>query len=151
MSNNQSNEKHFDIKSLSQRDQRAIIFHILYAAESYDYHLSVEAIIDNLNRGFELDIPLESDIAKTAATIIEQRDALDEIYRPFLANWRFERVSTCTKIILRYAIWELFNTDTSRTIVMNEAIELAKCYAEKDAYKFVNGILDEIVKKLFTS
>jgi len=31
-------------------------------------------------------------------------------------------------------------------IVINEAIELAKCFSEDDAYKFVNGILDELVK-----
>ena len=33
-------------------------------------------------------------------------------------------------------------------VAINEAIELAKCFAEKDAYKFVNGILDEAVKKM---
>jgi N utilization substance protein B len=38
-------------------------------------------------------------------------------------------------------------TDTSPTIIINEAVELAKCFAEKDAYKFVNGILDEALKK----
>jgi transcription termination factor NusB len=31
-------------------------------------------------------------------------------------------------------------------IIINEAIELSKCFAEKDAYKFINGILDEAAK-----
>ncbi len=33
-------------------------------------------------------------------------------------------------------------------VVMNEAIELAKKYGTKDSGKFVNGILDCIVKSL---
>jgi N utilization substance protein B len=44
-------------------------------------------------------------------------------------------------------MWELFHTDMPTSIVINEAVELAKCFSEKDAYKFVNGILDEAVKE----
>ena len=46
------------------------------------------------------------------------------------------------------ALWELMETETPSTIVLNEAIELAKCFSEKDAYKFVNGVLDKAVKQL---
>jgi N utilization substance protein B len=44
-------------------------------------------------------------------------------------------------------LWELLNTDTDPRIVMNEAIELAKCFAEDDAYRFINGLLDRAVKE----
>jgi transcription termination factor NusB len=39
-------------------------------------------------------------------------------------------------------------TKTPHRIIINEAIELAKAFAEKDAYKFVNGLLDKISHKL---
>ena len=32
-------------------------------------------------------------------------------------------------------------------IVINEAVELAKEFAEKDSYKFVNGVLDRMISK----
>jgi N utilization substance protein B len=70
------------------------------------------------------------------------------MYEPYLANWRVDRVSVCTKLILLFGIWELKNTDTDTRIVINEAIELAKCFAEEDSYRFVNGILDSISKDL---
>ena len=38
------------------------------------------------------------------------------------------------------------HTDTASTVIINEAIELAKAFSEKDAYKFINGILDEAAK-----
>lgn len=133
---------------LSRRDVRSIIFHLLYAMECFDYQVSFEEIVDNFNRGFSLDIPQDSEACNVARKIIELRNELDECYKPFLINWRFERIGTCTKLILRFAIWELQNTEVPHNIVINEAIELAKCFSETDAYKFINGILDEAVKAI---
>ena len=132
---------------LSKREKRSLIFHLLYAAEAFEYQTSLESIVDNFNRGFGLDIPLDSDVVQIAHAVIDARELLDQECKPLLSNWRFERLGMCTKLILRYALWELQSTDTNPTIVINEAVELAKCFAEKDSYKFVNGILDEALKK----
>ncbi|MGE0206764.1 MAG: transcription antitermination factor NusB [Candidatus Babeliales bacterium] len=149
MCNNHPEHEHpTSFAELSARDKRAVLFHILYAAESYDYQASIESIVDNLNRGFELDIPLDDPIVIIAANIIELRDNLDDTYKPFLTNWRFDRIGVPTKLILRYAVWELLHTTIPTTIIINEAIELAKAFGEKDSYKFINGVLDELVKKL---
>lgn len=133
---------------LSRRDVRALIFYLLYAAESFDYQESLEALVDNFNRGFDLDIPMDSEVVSVARKIIEQQKELDEEYKPLLSNWRFERVGVATKLILRFATWELQNSETDPRIIINEAVELAKGFAEKDAYKFVNGILDKLVSKI---
>ena len=133
---------------LSRREVRSLILHLLYAMDAFDYSVSLESITDNFNRGFDLAIPFDSEVFTVAKTVIDTRTALDEMIKPLLHNWRFDRIGLCTKLILRLALWELHNTKTSANIVMNEAIELAKCFAERDAYKFVNGILDEAVKKM---
>jgi N utilization substance protein B len=138
----------FNFGELSRRQRRSLVFHILYAVESFDYEMSIDAIVDNLNRGFAIDIPLDSDVVAAARSVIEGRHEFDETMKPLLSNWRFDRVGVSTKLILRYALWELLKTDTAATIVINEAIELAKCFAEKDAYKFVNGVLDEQLKQM---
>ncbi len=130
-----------------KRQERALIFHLLYAAEGFDYQESLEAIVDNFNRGFDQDITLDSNVFKTALAVIQSRDSLDAVITPFLSNWRFERLSVCTKLILRLAFWELLNTKNPPVVVINEAIELTKCFAETDAYRFVNGVLDSFVKK----
>lgn len=140
-------DEQINFYDLSAREKRSLMFHFLYAAEAFDYQCSTESIVDTFNRGFNLNVPLNSDIVATAHAIIEQRDILDEYYKPLLSNWRFDRLGVCTKLILRFAVWELNNTDTSTTIIINEAVELAKCFAEHDAYKFINGILDEAGKK----
>jgi len=137
----------FSYDKLSRRELRSLIFHILYAAESFDYDVSVGAIADNLNRGLNLDIPVDSDAVTVAQKVIGEQEELDKLIIPLLDNWRLERIGVCTKLILRLSIWEIKNTDTPGSVVINEAIELAKCFSEKDAYRFVNGILDEICKE----
>src|SRR6266481_1068700 len=85
---------------LSRRDVRSLIFHFLYAAEAFNYEESVQSIIDNFNRGFSLNVPLNGEIFNVVDTIITKRDELEKIYEPYLANLRSERISTCTKLIL---------------------------------------------------
>lgn len=143
-------QKPFSYNDLSRREVRSLIFHLLYAAESFDYHESLGAIVDNFNRGFDLHIPMDSEVVKVAKEIIDKRDELDELYKPLLTNWRFDRVGVCTKLILRFAVWEIYYTKTDTRIVINEAVELTKCFAETDAYRFVNGILDKVAKAIRT-
>lgn len=131
---------------LSRRDVRALVFHFLYAADSLNYEETAQSIIDNFNRGFGLNVPLDGELATITSNIIDTRDELEKIYEPFLANWRSERISVCTKLILLFAVWEFKNTPTDARIIINEAIELAKCFAEEDSYRFVNGILDSVSK-----
>jgi N utilization substance protein B len=138
----------FSYEELSRREIRSLILHLLYAMDAFDYQISLEELIDNFNRGFHLNIPIDSDFVKVTQAVIEQRHKLDEKIRPLLINWRFERIGVCTRLILRLALWELLNRNTAPSIVINEAIELAKCFSETDAYKFVNGILDELVKNM---
>jgi N utilization substance protein B len=137
-----------DISTLSRRSQRALIFHLLYTMEAFDYNVSLESVVDNYSRGFDITLPPDSPVVHTAAQILQEREALDEFYKPLLNNWRFERLGLCTILILRFALWELLHTDMSTEIIINEAVELAKSYAEKDAYKFINGILDQAAKKI---
>lgn len=49
--------------------------------------------------------------------------------------------------VLRLAIYELqFHPEVPPPVVINEAIEVAKEYGSVEGYKFVNGVLNAIVK-----
>ena len=128
---------------LSARDQRSLIIHLLYAMDSFEYDVSLESILDNFSRGFNCTLTPDSSIIERAQSIIEKRDELDDHIKPLLDNWKFDRIGCCTKLILRMAMWEFLYTETDAAVVINEAIELAKCFSEVDAHKFINGILDK--------
>ncbi|UUO23074.1 transcription antitermination factor NusB [Colwellia sp. M166] len=56
-------------------------------------------------------------------------------------------VDPVEKAILRVAVYELSDCrDVPYRVIINEAIELAKSFAADDSHKFVNGVLDKVVK-----
>ncbi len=146
MNNYHDDSSVIDCADLSAQDTRALIFHLLYSMDCADYQTDLEFITDGYTREFAIKISNNSKPFLTTKSVVESREFLDEQYKPLLANWKFDRIGLCTKLILRMSMWELLNTDTEPVIIINEAVELSKCFAEQDAYRFINGILDEFVK-----
>jgi transcription antitermination protein NusB len=48
---------------------------------------------------------------------------------------------------LRLAVYEFQNTSLDRPIIINESIRLTKKYGAAEGYKYVNAILDKILKE----
>lgn len=64
------------------------------------------------------------------------------------AHWRLDRMSVIDRNLLRIAVYELFfSSDVPPSVVINEALEIAKRYSTPDSGPFINGILDSIKKK----
>lgn len=74
---------------------------------------------------------------------------VDGLIREKLKDWTFERLPRVTAALLRLAVTEmLFNgSDDMDSIVINEAVELAKKYGGDGDYQFVNGILGVISRQ----
>lgn len=60
-------------------------------------------------------------------------------------DWTFDRLSVMERAILLVATCELLESELPKTIVINEAVILAKRFCDDDSYKFVNGILSQII------
>lgn len=140
-------DANFQIKMITRRDERVVAFYLIYASDRSDYTMDFDTICFDFCRGFGLTLDDNSYPIVTAKGTIQERNELDERIKPFLKNWKLERLGCCTRIILRLALWELLQPKSINSVIINEAVELAKTFAEKDAYKFVNGILDEIYQK----
>lgn len=82
------------------------------------------------------------------AGTINHLDAVDEAIKKHLsAKWEIGRLNKVTLAILRLSVFELlYQKDLAATIVIDEAIRIAKDYGADDAYKFINAILDSISK-----
>jgi len=138
-----------DFSLNSRREERQLALSILYAFDRFESSVPAEDVVHNFEKSFDLKIPKKSFTYALVRGVTEHTEPLDEQLKPYLKNWRLERLGCCTHLILRLALWELTQPDPIPSIIINEAVELAKTYAEKDAYRFVNGILDEIAKSLF--
>jgi N utilization substance protein B len=79
---------------------------------------------------------------------MEERAQLDHVLRSFLDNWDLERVSLVDRNILRFALAEvLYFPDVPSNVIIDEAIEIANRYSSEEAGRFVNGVLDRLVKE----
>lgn len=75
-------------------------------------------------------------------------EKLDSVIQKYATNWRLDRMAVIDKNVLRIAAFELmFSRDIPPKVAINEAIDIAKKYGDKDSGKFVNGILDKISKE----
>lgn len=67
---------------------------------------------------------------------------LDEKISAYLKDWSLERIAKVDLAILRLAFYELlFIRDVPETVVINEAVEMAKRYSTDRSGAFVNGVL----------
>jgi len=72
-------------------------------------------------------------------------DTLDQMIESASLNWRLSRMPVVDRNILRLATYELLECpDIPASVSINEAVELAKRFGDKDSRSFVNGILDRI-------
>ncbi len=81
--------------------------------------------------------------------ILSHKEEIDRIIQSVSEHWRVPRMAIIDRNILRIAVFELlYEEKVAPSIVINEAIEIAKKYSGEQAGTFVNGILDAIRKQL---
>lgn len=79
---------------------------------------------------------------------IENQEKIDDMIRAQADNWRLERMPAVDRNILRLAIYEMLHErETPKLVVMDEAIELAKKFGSEQSGRFVNGLLDGLLKQ----
>ena len=61
-----------------------------------------------------------------------------------LSDWEFVRLGFIEQAILLVALSEFHLAHVERAIIINEAVELAKEFGDEDAYKLINGVLDQL-------
>jgi N utilization substance protein B len=79
---------------------------------------------------------------------VDSRERIDELIRGQADNWRLERMPPVDRNILRLAVYEMLHErDTPKLVVLDEAIELAKKFGSEQSGRFVNGLLDGLLKQ----
>lgn len=83
--------------------------------------------------------------SRLAAGVQERQAEIDALIENASVNWRLARMPVVDRNILRLAGFELLAChDIPASVSINEAVELAKRFGDKDSRAFINGILDRI-------
>ena len=80
--------------------------------------------------------------------VVEHQDDLDKKISEHLKNkWTVQRLSRIDRSILRVGLFEMENSlEVPRKVAIDEAIEMAGDFGDKDSKSFINGILSNFVE-----
>ena len=138
---------------------------ILFSLDLNDSYNELEDLSRKIEFVMDPDYQKEVTNSETEAFILENNPfvqelvlgvkhnlaKIDEVISINLKKWTIERLSYVDRAIIRVAVYELLETKTPASIIIDEAIEMTKEYSnlEDEAQsKFTNRLLDDIKEYL---
>lgn len=128
-----------------RREARERALQMLYALDADPGARIMETL-----QTFRVEQPeLPSRVREFAEIIVrgvhDNREAIDGAIKGRSKNWSLSRMPRVDLNVMRIAAYELmFRPDIPKKVSINEAIEVARKYGDKESPSFVNGILDEL-------
>ena len=105
-------------------------------------------LISDLQHHYEhFTVPdtLREFVGQLVAGTLSELEKIDELLKTHAANWKVPRMSSVDRSLLRMATYEMvFLKEVPESVVIDEAIELAKDFGTAETPAFINGILDSI-------
>lgn len=126
-----------------RREARELALQMLYALDT------LKGDLRETLRGFREGVETGDRTREFAEALVqgvqEHREVIDQAIVARSKNWSISRMPRVDVNIMRLAAFELmFRRDIPKKVSINEAIEIAKKYGDKESPSFVNGILDEL-------
>ena len=80
-------------------------------------------------------------------TSLQKYGEIVNAFTPFLKDWKWERLPLLTQSILIMSYTHFYFIEkVDKKVVINVAVELAKKYVDDKQAKFINAILDKVLK-----
>ncbi|WP_346928300.1 transcription antitermination factor NusB [Clostridium sp.] len=133
---------------MNRRKSREIATRLVFemSINKESYVDIIENFRENTEEKIE-DIDFEY-VIRVLKGISENEAQINETISKYLVKWKLERLPKMNLAILKMASYEiLFEEDIPNKVTINEAIELAKKYGDDNAPSFINGVLNNLIKK----
>ncbi len=126
-----------------RRKGREYALQALYLSEISS--MTAEKALRMINYGKEIDTPIMNFAKILTDGTVENLKELDRMIKKYAQNWEIGRMAALDRNILRIGAYELLHElETPISVIIDEAVEIAKTFSTNDSGKFVNGILDKI-------
>ena len=140
---------------MARRQAREFALKALYQADvsGGTVQQALESLFMGLLEQSSEEKPAEADEQHFSLAIAKgfdgRKEEIDAYIEQASKNWRLTRMPVVDRSILRLATTEMvLMKDIPASVTINEAVELAKRFGEKESRAFVNGILDRIASIL---
>jgi len=141
-----------DIISFSPSDYQSIRRYAVkfcYQQEMGQERSFTEDVLMNFIHYFKIQIEHQEFLKELVSKVFKLMPQSDDFIEKYAKNWKLYRIAKVDLSILRVAITELMERKkTSPAIIISDALSIAEEFGSKDSVKFVNGILDSILKEM---
>jgi N utilization substance protein B len=129
----------------TRRHARIAAFQAIYAWEETRTDAADLASLGWLDKQPEEDEHVFASLL--IAGTLENMEEIDNKIRTNLRKWSFDRLARVDLAILRTSTYSLlYQKDIPSSVTIDEAVEIAKQFGTPESYRFVNGVLDGILK-----
>jgi N utilization substance protein B len=105
-----------------------------------------EEVFEAIAENFDLQEGARAFAKELVCGVMRRRDALDALLAQHAKNWRISRMAAVDRNVLRMAAYELLQTETPVSVILDQAIELARRFGDDPSPAFVNGVLDAVAR-----
>ena len=127
---------------------REIAMKMLYAA-SLGGGETMDEVLEQSGQADVLSDSEKTFLENLVAGVTDRQAELDEVIGRYSQGWALNRLAKVDLTILRMAVYELMcMPEIPVGATINEAVELAKKYAEDKSSGFINGILGSVAREL---
>ena len=120
----------------------------LYQSEIEKLYFFSEAHFDKFLDNFSVETSHVPFFRSLVEGVLSHLSSLNDQIEAVSEHWNLSRMPVIDRCILRLATFDLTYSALSRSIIINEAIELAKKYSTENSGSFVNGLLDKIAQRI---
>jgi len=122
---------------------REIVFQLLYSKDLADTPLEKTSAL--LMKELSITKKTAQTSLKRVQTIMSHLIKIDQFIRETSTSYRFERIQTVERNVLRLGIYELlYDEAIPAKVAIAEAMRLARKFGSPEAANFVNALLDAI-------
>lgn len=127
---------------------RTCIMQTLFAVEfnkNNDPKITLEEILEEFAPKLS-----ETDFAyETLEGVLKHREDILKTIENYAPEWPVDKIARVDRVILEIGIYEImYSQDVPPVVAINEAVEIAKHYGDKNSPKFVNGVLSSVMNKI---
>lgn len=134
---------------MGRHEQREQVFKLLFHVEFHTPEELPEQIKLFTEDNEEIIYQKDADyIAARFGRVYDKLEEIDKLLNDNTEGWDTTRMGKVELAVLRLAVYEIvFDEDIPASVAINEAVEIAKKYAQETSGGFVNAILAKIVRK----
>jgi N utilization substance protein B len=130
---------------------RQVALQTLYARDFADPQqaegeASIEEVFERVAQNFDLPVGARDFALELVTGTTAELSEIDDLLAANAINWKISRMATVDRNVLRLGIYELTRTDTPVSVVLDEAIQLARRFGGESSPGFVNGVLDAVAR-----